>query len=101
DGELACTAIFPGTPHCLTVGSAARSCVACRDNGDCPNASASICDPQTHQCRRCAADIDCPSLVCDLTPGSPTINSCVPPNKVVYVDCVGGNDTKDGLSAGA
>ncbi|MCA1665264.1 MAG: right-handed parallel beta-helix repeat-containing protein, partial [Myxococcales bacterium] len=45
-----------------------------------------FCDAGTHACRGCIADLECPSLVCDLTPGSANHGSCVPTASVEYVD---------------
>lgn len=85
DPEGACAAVSPTTPHCLTMGGDAGSCVACRDANDCTTA-APFCDATTHMCRGCIADSECPSLVCDLIPGSNTHNTCIPTTMVEYVD---------------
>lgn len=86
DPEGACFAATPATPHCLTMGGDAGSCVGCRDNTDCQDANAPFCDTTSHACRGCIADTECPSLICDLTPGSSTRNHCVPMTQVEYVD---------------
>ena len=94
-GEAGCTTLSPATPHCLTSGAASGSCVGCRDSTDCIDSSKPSCDATTHACRACAADAECPSEVCDLTPGSPTLGRCV--SNVIYVDGgPNGNDGNDG-----
>jgi hypothetical protein len=85
DPEGACGAVSPSTPHCLTMGGDAGSCVACRDLNDCSGATP-YCDATTHVCRGCIADTECMSLVCDLTPGSTNHGQCVPMTSVEYVD---------------
>jgi hypothetical protein len=85
DGDGACAAVSASTPHCLTMGTDAGACVGCRDASDCSGITP-FCDATTHQCRGCATDGECPSLVCDLTPGSTTHGLCVPINQVEYVD---------------
>jgi hypothetical protein len=89
-GEAACLALSTTAPHCLTSGA----CGQCRNGADCSDVSKSICDSTTHMCRGCTADSDCTSMVCDLTPASPTIGQCV--TGVIYVDCMNGNDTNTG-----
>ncbi|MCU1282623.1 MAG: hypothetical protein JWM53_6169 [bacterium] len=81
DGDGACTAISPSTPYCATSGA----CVGCRDANDCGGATP-FCDATSHVCRGCVADSECPSLVCDLTPASPTHGKCIPIAQVEYVD---------------
>ena len=85
DPEGACAAVSPSTPHCLTTGGDAGACVACRDSNDCSGAMP-FCDATAHVCRGCAADTECASLVCDLTPGSMNHGLCVPTTSVEYVD---------------
>ncbi len=85
DGEGACAAVSPSTPHCETTGADAGACVGCRDAGDCGGATP-FCDDATHACRGCLADSECPSLICDLTPGSTTHGICIGSAQVVYVD---------------
>ncbi|MCU1278895.1 MAG: hypothetical protein JWM53_2441, partial [bacterium] len=85
DPEGACSAAAPSTPHCLVSGGDAGSCAGCRDAGDCSTVTP-FCDATTHACRGCAADSECPSLVCDLTPGSTTHGLCIAVAKVEYVD---------------
>ena len=91
DPEGACAAVSPSTPHCLTSGGDAGSCVACRDSNDCSGGTP-FCDATTHVCRGCIADLECPSLICDLTPGSMKHGTCVDTSSVVYADGVNGND---------
>lgn len=86
DPEGACFALDPTTPHCLTAGGDAGSCVACRDNTDCPDPNTPYCDGTSHVCRGCVDDAECPSLVCDLVPDSTTRNHCVSMDQVEYVD---------------
>jgi hypothetical protein len=57
-----------------------------------------MCDPTTHACRGCATDSECPSLVCDLTPGSATRGRCVDKSNVIYVDGAAAMNG-DGLTA--
>jgi hypothetical protein len=83
-GDTACMQLSQTTPHCLGNGE----CAQCRTFADCSDPSKAICDSNTHRCRGCTADSDCTSMVCDLTPGSPTLGQCV--TNVVYVD---GNNT--------
>lgn len=95
DPEGACAASSPPTPHCETTGASAGDCVGCRDNSDC-SGTTPFCDDGTHACRGCIADTECPSLICDLTPGSATHNTCIPASNVVYADPAGNN--MDGLT---
>ena len=95
DPDGACAASSPTTPYCVTSGGNAGDCIGCRDANDCSAATA-ICDGNTHMCRGCIADAECPSLVCDLTPGSTTRGQCVPAANVVYADPAGSNG--DGLT---
>lgn len=86
DGDAACAALGGGTPHCDPSGA----CVGCIDNTQCPDPQASVCDGTSKSCRRCR-DTDCSSLICELTPGSPTYGQCVPETSIVYVDANGPN----------
>lgn len=87
DPEGACTANSPSTPHCLTTGQDAGSCVGCRDIADCTDPAKAFCDTTTHQCRGCNSDSDCmSSLVCDMTPNGGNRGKCIPMSDVVYVD---------------
>src|SRR5262249_25587566 len=85
DPEGACTAASPSTPHCLTTDPGSGACVACRDASDC-GGTTPFCDATSHVCRGCIADSECPSLVCDLTPGSANHGQCVPTSQVEYAD---------------
>lgn len=93
DGEGACAAVSPATPHCSPTGA----CVGCRNIGDCGGVTP-FCDATTHVCRGCVADAECPSLICDLTPGSTTHGVCIAAGQVVYADGASGNDGNSGLS---
>ena len=95
DGDGACAAVSGSTPHCLAVGGGAGACVGCRDANDCAGATP-FCDATAHVCRGCIADGECPSLVCDLTPGSATHGVCVAIDKVEYAD-VGAATNGNGL----
>jgi hypothetical protein len=85
DPDGACSAASPMTPFCMTTGNDAGACVACRDASDCSNPTP-FCDSLTLSCRGCLADSECPSLVCDLTPGSANHGLCVPTSQVEYAD---------------
>lgn len=66
-----------------------NTCVGC-DSDDACEASAPICDPTAHECRKCGNDPECASGVCDLgtgtcvdetailfaSPGGTTIDAC-------------------------
>ena len=91
DPDGACAAASPSSPHCDPSGN----CVACRDANDC-SGTTPFCDATTQVCRGCIADAECPSLVCDLTPGTAT-HQCVPASNVVYADAAGPNG--DGKTA--
>ncbi len=97
DGDAACAAVSPTTPHCEPSGPAMGECVACRDATDCGGLTP-FCDDGTHVCRGCIADSECPSLICDLTPDSPTHGPCVDAANVVYADGANGNDGNTGLT---
>ncbi len=90
DPNGACMAASPSTPYCGPDGS----CIGCRDANDCSGATP-FCDPNSHQCRGCVADSECPSLVCNLTGSSP--HACIQMNQVEYVDC-GSATNGNGLS---
>jgi hypothetical protein len=94
DPEGACMAASPSTPHCLTSDG---SCVACRDAGDCGGATP-FCDATTHVCRGCVVDAECPSLICELTPGAANHGLCVPASQVVYADPGGDDGPGNGLT---
>jgi hypothetical protein len=94
EGELACMTLSPGTPHCLTSGSGLGSCVQCRDANDCTGSTSTpFCDATTHVCRGCIADSECASLVCDTS-----AHACAAASNIVYVDCVNGADSQNGLT---
>jgi len=88
DPDGACTAVSPSTPPCLPSGPATGDCVGCRDANDCSGVTP-FCDAAAHVCRGCAVDTECPSLVCDLTPGSATHGLCVDASNVAYADLAG------------
>lgn len=90
DPEGACAAASPSAPHCETSGPSAGDCVGCRDANDCGGMTP-FCDTTTNMCRGCIADGECPSLICDLTPGSTTHGQCIPASNVVYADPAGSN----------
>ena len=71
-----------------TSGDAGPMCPA-----TCPTTSP-ICDPSTKECRPCAADSECSSLVCDTATGQ-----CVAPSEIIYVTATGATSTPCG-SAG-
>jgi hypothetical protein len=96
DGDGACAAVSASTPHCLASGADAGACVGCRDANDCAGATP-FCDTTAHVCRGCVADTECPSLVCDLTPGSATHGVCITTDKVEYAD-VGAATNGNGLT---
>jgi hypothetical protein len=97
DPEGACAAAAPSTPHCLTTDPGSGACVACRDSSDCSGATP-FCDATTKSCRGCIADNECPSLICELTPGAISHGLCVPMSQVVYADAASGNDGNMGLT---
>ena len=89
DPEGACAALSSSTPHCLQTGPDAGSCVGCRDVNDCMNPAMSFCDATSHVCRGCNSDSECPSQICDMTPGGPNKGKCTPMSDIIYVDGVG------------
>jgi hypothetical protein len=97
DPEGACAAAAPSTPHCLTTDPGSGACVACRDGGDCSGATP-FCDATTKTCRGCLADSECPSLICELTPGAISHGLCVPMSQVVYADPNGNDGPTFGLT---
>ncbi|HEY2749708.1 MAG TPA: right-handed parallel beta-helix repeat-containing protein [Polyangia bacterium] len=97
DGDAACAAVSSTTPHCEPTGAAMGQCVGCRDAGDC-GGTTTFCDDGTHACRGCIADSECPSLICDLTPGSTTHGQCIDTSNVVYADVANGADSNMGLT---
>jgi len=85
DPNGACAAAAPSTPFCATDGARVGSCVGCRDASDCPS-TMPFCDADGRVCRGCVSDLECPSLVCDLVPGSTSQGTCIPGTQVEYVD---------------
>ena len=57
---------------------------SCRGNGDCADRTRPTCDGAAHQCRPCAASIECDSLVCN------DDGTCAAVGDVVYTDNQGG-----------
>lgn len=58
--NVQCSRLSPTTPICDPSGS----CVGCREDRECGDALAPICDVTTHSCRPCRAHADCVSGVC-------------------------------------
>jgi hypothetical protein len=99
-GEAACALSYPTAPHCLTSEPDKGACVGCRDAADCTaDPAAPACDPTSHSCRRCLADAECPSKVCDLLPqNGASYGRCVDASQIVYVDGVNLKKIQDGIA---
>ena len=57
--------------------------VGCTSASDCPT-NLAVCDPGTHQCRGCVADVECASNVC-----SESTQLCIAEASSLYVETVG------------
>jgi hypothetical protein len=91
--DATCLSLSAGAPHCKIAGTNMGQCVACNTNSDCPLATPT-CNPDG-TCRKCAANGDCDSTLCDIPSGA-----CIPESDVVYVSYVadpgGGSTCTDG-----
>jgi hypothetical protein len=82
--DATCLSLSAATPHCKLSGTNAGTCVACNVNADCA-AATPTCNPDG-SCRKCAANGDCDSKLCDLPSGA-----CIAQSDIVYVN--GANDS--------
>jgi hypothetical protein len=79
--DSVCVARNAATPHCKLAGTNMGLCAACNVSGDCPS-PAPFCNADG-TCRKCAANSECASLICDTGSGQ-----CASESDVVYVNYV-------------